>query len=102
VTSLLYRVEQVVSSGGGEADVKDAKSALQETLQAEGGKPPVYRLTKRTGPDHAAIYEVEASASDGRILAMGRGRSIKTAEFAAAKQAFVALSERKRGGRQAR
>jgi ribonuclease-3 len=102
VTSLLYRVEQVVSSGGGEADVKDAKSALQETLQAEGDKPPVYRLTKRTGPDHAAVYEVEVSASDGRVLAVGRGSSIKTAEFAAAKQAFVALSARKRGWRRAR
>jgi ribonuclease-3 len=96
VTSLLYRMEQIISPGGGEADVKDAKSALQEMLQAEGDKPPAYRLTKRTGPDHAAIYEVEASSSDGRVLAIGRGSSIKTAEFAAAKQAFIALSERER------
>jgi ribonuclease-3 len=96
VTGLMYRTEQIVYSGGGEADVKDAKSALQEMLQAEGDKPPVYRLTRRTGPDHAATYEVEASSSDGRVLATGKGGSIKTAEFAAARQAFVALSERKR------
>ena len=99
VTGLLYRIEQTVASDGGEADIKDAKSALQEMLQAEGDKPPAYRLTRRTGPDHAAIYEVEASSSDGRVLATGRGSSIKTAEFAAAKQAFIALSGRKRGRR---
>jgi ribonuclease-3 len=91
-------MEPAVSSGDCEADIKDAKSALQEMLQAEGRKPPVYRLTKRTGPDHAASYEVEAS-SDGRVLAVGHGSSIKTAEFAAAKQAFIALSKRKRGRR---
>ncbi|MDR0765290.1 MAG: ribonuclease III [Synergistaceae bacterium] len=96
VTGLLYRTEQIVSPGG-EADVKDAKSALQELLQAEGGKPPAYRLVKRTGPDHAATYEVEATSLDGRVLATGSGSSIKTAEFAAARQAFIALSERKRG-----
>jgi ribonuclease-3 len=99
VTGLLYRIERTVASGDGEADIKDAKSALQEMLQAEGDKPPAYRLTRRTGPDHAAIYEVEASSSDGRVLATGRGSSIKTAEFAAAKQAFIALSGRKRGRR---
>ncbi|MDR1581016.1 MAG: ribonuclease III [Synergistaceae bacterium] len=105
VTGLLYRMEQIVSPdlrGSDETGVKDAKSALQEMLQAEGDKPPVYRLTKRTGPDHAATYEVEASLSDGRVLAIGRGSSIKTAEFAAAKQAFIAFSERKRGRRRAR
>jgi ribonuclease-3 len=100
VTKLLNRMEPDVSPRGDEADVKDAKSALQEMLQAEGSKPPVYRLTRRTGPDHAATYEVEAS-SDGRVLATGQGSSIKTAEFAAARQAFTALSERKRGRRQA-
>ena len=99
VTSLLYRTEQVVPADSGGTDIKDAKSALQEMLQAEGDKPPVYRLTKRTGPDHAAIYEVEASAADGCVLAIGRGSSIKTAEFAAARQAFITLSGRKRGRR---
>ncbi|MDR1132794.1 MAG: ribonuclease III [Synergistaceae bacterium] len=95
VTNLLRRVESTASSCVGETEAKDAKSALQEFLQAEGSKPPVYRLTKRTGPDHAATYEVEA-AVDGCVLAVGKGSSIKTAEFAAAKQAFRALSERKR------
>ena len=95
VTGLLNRMEPAASVSDDEASVKDAKSALQEFLQAEGNKPPVYRLTGRTGPDHAATYEVEAS-SDGRVLATGQGSSIKTAEFAAAKEAFTALSERRR------
>jgi ribonuclease-3 len=67
---------------------KDAKSSLQELLQARGKKPPIYRLTKRTGPDHAAIFEVEVTLSDGNVLSEGRGNSIKTAEFSAA---FAAL-----------
>jgi ribonuclease-3 len=69
---------------------KDAKSQLQELLQSRGEKPPIYRLTRRTGPDHAAIFEVEVTMSDGSILSEGRGNSIKTAEFSAAQ---IALSE---------
>jgi ribonuclease-3 len=75
-------------SGGG----KDAKTMLQEYLQARGDKPPIYRLTKRTGPGHASTFEVEASLSDGTFLSEGKGNSIKTAEFAAARTALEKLS----------
>ena len=73
-------------------DNKDAKSVLQEKLQARGGKPPIYHLTKRTGPSHASIFEVEASLADGTVLSAGRGNSIKNAEFAAARAALEKLS----------
>jgi ribonuclease-3 len=67
---------------------KDAKSLLQEQLQAAGQKPPVYRLLRRSGPDHASFFEVEAVTSDGLVLAVGAGNSIKTAEFSAARRAL--------------
>ena len=67
---------------------KDPKSLLQELLQARGEKPPVYRLLRRTGPDHAAIFEVEATMTDGSVLSSGMGNSIKTAEFSAAAAAL--------------
>jgi ribonuclease-3 len=70
---------------------KDAKSRLQELLQSRGEKPPIYRLLRRMGPDHAATFEVEAAMTDGRVLSMGKGNSIKTAEFAAAQTALSRL-----------
>ena len=71
---------------------KDPKSLLQELLQARGDKPPIYRLLRRTGPDHAAIFEVEATMADGSVLSSGRGNSIKTAEFSAAVAALSVFS----------
>ncbi|MDR1509307.1 MAG: ribonuclease III [Synergistaceae bacterium] len=73
-------------------DNKDSKSMLQEKLQACGDKPPIYHLTKRTGPPHASIFEVEASLADGTVLSAGKGNSIKNAEFAAAQAALEKLS----------
>jgi ribonuclease-3 len=70
---------------------KDAKSLLQEILQARGEKPPIYRLTRRTGPDHASIFEIEATLEDGCVLSAGKGNSIKTAEFSAARMALRSL-----------
>jgi ribonuclease-3 len=75
---------------------KDAKSLLQEFLQARGDKPPIYRLKDRTGPDHAAIFEVEAAMTDGRVLSVGRGNSIKNAEFSAAQRALALFERQKR------
>jgi len=71
---------------------KDPKSLLQELLQARGDKPPTYRLLQRTGPDHAAIFEVEVTIADGSVLSTGKGNSIKMAEFRAAATALSMLS----------
>lgn len=73
-------------------ETKDAKTRLQEEIQAAGGAPPRYRLIDRTGPDHAAVFEAEVSLPDGTVLATGKGGSIKNAEFAAAAQALRTLS----------
>ncbi|MDR1943515.1 MAG: ribonuclease III [Synergistaceae bacterium] len=72
-------------------DARDYKSQLQEMVQAKWGHPPVYRLTSRSGPDHAASFEVEVSLPDGRVLAVGEGSSIKAAGFAAAETAITRL-----------
>ncbi|MDR1915528.1 MAG: ribonuclease III [Synergistaceae bacterium] len=78
------------ANGAGRDSIKkkDAKSLLQEVLQALGDKPPIYRLIGRTGPDHAASFEVEAARADGSVLSVGRGNSIKNAEFDAASSAL--------------
>jgi ribonuclease-3 len=72
---------------------RDFKSQLQEMVQAKWELPPVYRVVGRSGPDHAASFEVEVSLPDGRILASGKGLSIKAAGFAAAELALAALNE---------
>jgi ribonuclease III len=68
-------------------DIRDAKGALQEQLQAQSQGPPFYNVTKEEGPDHAKTFEVQIIV-DGTVLATGRGRSKKEAEKDAAARAI--------------
>ncbi len=68
---------------------RDAKSELQERIQAEGGPSPRYRVVGAEGPDHRREFVVEVEVA-GEVLAQGRGRSKKTAEQAAARAAIAA------------
>jgi ribonuclease-3 len=61
----------------------DAKTRMQEWAQARGLAPPIYRLTDRTGPDHAPVFTVEAGIETGET-ATGRAGSKKMAEQEAA------------------
>jgi ribonuclease-3 len=67
---------------------RDAKTALQERLQAAGGEPPEYRLVATSGPDHQKRFVVECWAA-GRMLGCGEGSSKKRAEQAAAAAALA-------------
>ncbi|MBQ6175506.1 MAG: ribonuclease III [Clostridia bacterium] len=66
---------------------KDAKSRLQELLQAMGKPTPVYELVGRTGPDHAPTFTVRVLLEE-RPLAMASGKSKQQAEQAAAAAAL--------------
>jgi ribonuclease-3 len=67
-------------------DMRDAKTALQEWAQGrkESPSPPVYRVVKRAGPDHAPRFEVEVSVT-GHEPVVGEGGSKREAEQSAAK-----------------
>jgi ribonuclease-3 len=67
-------------------DMRDAKTALQEWAQGrkEFPAPPVYRVVKREGPDHAPRFEVEVSVN-GYDPVTGDGGSKREAEQSAAK-----------------
>jgi len=65
----------------------DAKSALQEILQASGKGPGTYRVVDTSGPDHERVFEVEVSVG-GEVVGVGEGRSKKEAEKAAARDAL--------------
>lgn len=72
--------------------LEQAKSRLQEALQARGGQLPAYRLVAEEGPDHQKSFEVECLV-DGVSVGLGRGRSKKRAESRAAAKALSTLEE---------
>jgi ribonuclease-3 len=74
----------LMKSGGAP---RDAKSELQERVQAEGGPTPRYRVVNEEGPDHQRIFVVVVEIG-GDTIGEGRGRSKKSAEQSAARSAL--------------
>jgi ribonuclease-3 len=65
---------------------QDAKSSLQERVQAKGLGTPAYEVVAADGPDHERWFEVSVRVGDTE-LGRGRGRSKRAAEFQAAEVA---------------
>jgi ribonuclease-3 len=73
-------------------ELRDWKTLLQETLQAEGLRP-IYRVQAKDGPPHRPHF-TSAVSVDGRQVASGEGNSIKESEQAAARAALEILGIR--------
>ena len=75
-----------------DADEKhgDYKTQLQELVQQHSGQTLTYPLLNEEGPDHNKTFTVQV-ALNGEVLGVGRGRTKKQAEQAAARQALSAL-----------
>jgi len=71
---------------------RDAKTRLQEVLQAAGREPLAYFTVAESGPPHAPEFSVEAREGE-RVLGVGKGRSKQAAEQAAAQNALQALAK---------
>ena len=71
-------------------DARDPKTALQEWAQARGFQPPVYKETARRGPDHAPVFTIEASLSNG-ASASATANSKRAAEQSAARELLEKL-----------
>ncbi len=69
----------------------DAKTHLQEQLQAEGFALPRYETTATRGPDHAREFDVRVLLGE-RVLGLGTGPSKQRAEQAAARDALEKLN----------
>jgi ribonuclease-3 len=69
----------------------DFKSALQERL-AQQGDVVAYEVVNETGPPHERVFEVEATVEE-RTIGHGVGRSKKTAEQQAAREALEQMGE---------
>lgn len=80
---------------------KDAKTSLQELLQANALALPAYDLVNTSGDDHDKVFEVECTISSLEISATGSGSSRRAAEQAAADtilaraSALIAASRKK-------
>ena len=77
---------------------KDAKTELQEWLQARRLPVPVYRITATRGQAHAQTFDVECNVPALSLTHMGEGRSRRAAEQEAASKMLEALKATDRPG----
>jgi ribonuclease-3 len=73
------------------ATLKDAKTRLQEYLQANGRPLPLYAVKRTSGEPHAQIFVVSCAVPHVPIETEGEGPSRRRAEQIAAQAALKAL-----------
>ena len=71
---------------------KDAKTRLQEWLQARQRPLPVYELVSESGEEHAKLFLARCTLTEPDLSAQGQGSSRRLAEQAAAAAALEALA----------
>ena len=69
---------------------KDYKTVLQEILQKHGEVKIEYKTLSEKGPDHDKTFEVQVLCN-GKVLALGKGKSKKLAQMEAARKAIENL-----------
>jgi len=78
-------------------ELKDAKTRLQEWLQARARPLPVYTLLREEGADHAKKFHVQCGLVDGEARTVATGGSRRKAEQKAAEELLKLLTDRKSG-----
>ena len=63
--------------------LKDAKTLLQEYLQGRGLPLPDYQIINESGPEHARLFQIEATSGDYRATARASNRKKAEQEAAA-------------------
>lgn len=74
---------------------KDAKSTLQEWLQARGFDLPLYKVINTEGAPHEQIFEVQCELPELALVSKGAGTSRRIAEQNAASEALSMLKQKK-------
>jgi ribonuclease-3 len=77
---------------------KDAKTELQEWLQARRLPVPTYRISATRGQAHAQTFEVECLVPALNLVESGEGRSRRVAEQEAARRMIDSLKASDRPG----
>ncbi len=84
---ILPFVERALAEDDGSQGFDDYKTHLQEIVQKNPGELLSYILADESGPDHDKRFVVEVRLNSN-VIGRGEGRSKKTAEQAAAKEAL--------------
>jgi ribonuclease-3 len=83
--AVLAAMEPLIERLDPERPAKDAKTELQERLQAKRLALPQYRVVSVEGEAHRQAFEVECSIVEPKLTALGRGTSRQRAEQEAAR-----------------
>ena len=89
---------EIIESTDVESWSKDAKTELQEWLQARRLPVPSYRIVATKGQAHAQTFEVECAVPALSLSERGQGRSRRAAEQDAARGMLDALKSSDRPG----
>jgi ribonuclease-3 len=82
---------EVIQATEAENWSKDAKTELQEWLQARRVAVPAYRIAATRGQAHAQTFEVECAVAALGLVERGEGKSRRSAEQEAARRMLDAL-----------
>ncbi len=88
----------VIAATEVDAWTKDAKTELQEWLQARRLPVPAYRIVATRGEKHAQTFEVECAVATLGLAEAGEGRSRRAAEQEAARRMLERLKAADRPG----
>ena len=89
---------EVIQATEVESWSKDAKTELQEWLQARKLPVPAYRITATRGQAHNQTFEVECAVAALGLAECGEGKSRRTAEQEAARRLLDALKANDKPG----
>ena len=89
---------ELINTSGSDTWGKDAKTALQEWLQARRLAVPSYRIIETRGQAHNQTFEVECAVPALGLAKRGEGRSRRAAEQDAAKRMLAELVARDKPG----
>jgi ribonuclease III len=89
---------EVIQATEADSWSKDAKTELQEWLQARRLAVPLYRITATHGEKHAQTFDVECAVPALSLAEQGSGRSRRAAEQEAARALLAVLKASDRPG----
>jgi ribonuclease-3 len=89
---------EVIQATEVESWTKDAKTELQEWLQARKVPVPAYRITATRGQAHNQTFEVECVVATLGLTERGEGKSRRNAEQEAARRLLDILKANDRPG----
>ena len=89
---------EIIQATDADSWSKDAKTELQEWLQARRLPVPAYRIAATRGQAHAQTFEVECAVTALDLAERGEGRSRRAAEQEAARRMIEVLKASDRPG----